>query len=151
MASVTINELLGRARKFEHRLEQFYAKLRDETEDNGVKLLTYYLSRHRDRLERAIESLDPGQLNRIREVRLKVDIPFDPAAEFQISDKPIAEIRGHELLSAAVDHDARLVALYKAILGQPVGEETTRFVEGLVSLEEKDIVMLKKMIAMNYF
>lgn len=151
MASVTIDELFGRAQQFELRLEGFYADLRDHTENNGVKLLTYYLSRHRRHLERALASLDHEELERVRGVRLKVDIPFDPEASFALLDKPAREVNGGELLAAAVEHDERLARLYKAIGDQPVGEEAGRLVEGLVRLEEKDIVMLKKMIAMNYF
>ena len=31
------------------------------------------------------------------------------------------------------------------------GEEATALVEALIRIEEKDVVMLKKMLAMNYF
>jgi rubrerythrin len=149
MASVTINEILRRAQEFELHLESYYAQLRDNTEDNGVRLLTYYLSRHRRHLDRAFDCVDPATRRRIKEVLLNVEVPFNPRLE--IMKSPITEVHGPALLAAAVDHDSRLVNLYKAIADQPIGEEAGRFIESLVKLEEKDLVMLKKMIAMNYF
>ena len=54
MAIVSIADLLDRASQFEERLEKYYAAIRDESEDNGVRLLTYYLARHRQHLQDAI-------------------------------------------------------------------------------------------------
>lgn len=149
MASVTINDVLQRAQEFEHRLESYYAKLRDNTQDNGVKLLTYYLSRHRRHLDQAFAVYDSKELRHIQEVRLKGDVPFETG--LKILDTPIAEVHGPDLLAAAVDHDTRLVAFYRKVAEQPIGPEAGGLIESLIRLEEKDIVMLKKMIAMNYF
>ena len=54
-------------------------------------------------------------------------------------------------LEAAVGYDAELVDLYKKILQQPLSTEAAVLIESLIRLEERDIIMLKKMIAMNYF
>ena len=149
MASVTIEEILNRAQEFELEVEEFYAKLRDTTADNGVKLLTYYLSRHRRHIERALAAVGTEELRRVKAVRLKTDIPFSPPA--RLTDAPTEKVDGSALLSAAIEYDGQLIAYYKRIGEQEVGEEATRLIESLVRLEEKDIVMLKKMAAMNYF
>ena len=151
MSIVSIGELVERARDFEGRLERYYAELRDKTPNNGVRLLTYYLSRHRRHLEEVMKGFEDRVLERIFNVRLKYDIDFNPDERFHIIKKPIEEITGNELLKAACDYDEELVDLYKSILEQPIGEEARAFVEGLRRLEEKDIVMMKKMIAMDYF
>ena len=149
MASVTINDILHRAQEFELRLERYYAGLRDTTEDNGVKLLTYYLSRHRRHLEHALEGLELEGIRRVRRVRLKVDVPFEPVTV--IMDAAPSEVRGTALLQAAVEHDMQLASYYRKVSEQSLGPEASGFIESLIRLEEKDIVMLKKMIAMNYF
>ena len=151
MSIVTFGELLDRAAEFERRLERYYAALRDETEDSGVRLLTYYLSRHRWHLREALESLSPEQVARIREIRLKYDVPFHPESDFHLMKTPSKEVRGRPLLEAAVGYDEQLVKLYKSIIDQPLRDEARGFLEALIRLEEKDIVMLKKMIAMDYF
>ncbi|MCK5094825.1 MAG: hypothetical protein KAR18_08875, partial [Spirochaetes bacterium] len=61
------------------------------------------------------------------------------------------DVRGRELLEAAAGYDAELVNLYKQILQQPLGPEAQVLIESLIRVEERDIVMIKKMIAMNYF
>ncbi len=149
MASVTIEEILKRAQEFELQVESFYANLRDTTNDNGVKLLTYYLSRHRRHIERALDTVDADELQRVRAVRLKVDVPFEPAAEL-MSASP-ETIDGAALLSMAIEYDGRLIDFYTRVGEQAVGEHAGTLIESLVKLEEKDIVMLKKMAAMNYF
>ena len=151
MAIVSIGDLFERAEVFEHRIERYYARIRDETESDGVRLLTYYLARHRRHLEQALKDSDPTVVAKIRGVKLKYDIDFSPEHEFQLFEVEPKSINSNELLDAASAYDTALIKLYKTILNQPIGEEATLIFENLVKVEERDIVMIKKMIAMNYF
>ncbi len=151
MAIVNIGDLLERAGEFEEMLGKYYAIIRDESNNNGARLLTYYLSRHRRHLQQALKDFNLGKIERIRRIKLKYDIDFQPEKEFHIMKTPPSEVRGQELLEAAVEYDQELIGLYKKILDQPLSTEATVFVESLIRVEERDIVMLKKMIAMNYF
>jgi hypothetical protein len=54
MAIVSIGDILDKAAEFERILEKYYIEIRDNTSNNGVKLLTYYLSRHRRHLQEAL-------------------------------------------------------------------------------------------------
>jgi len=151
MAIVNIGDILNRAREFEERLEKYYASLRDESKNQGVRLLTYYLSRHRRHLEQALKGLEKNVVENIKKVKLKYDIDFDPEKAFHVLSTTPQEVKGKELLEAAVDYDKELINLYKHILEHPIGTEANVFIETLIRLEEKDTVMLKKMIAMDYF
>ena len=84
MAIVSIGDLLDRAGAFEERLEKYYAALRDASKDDGVRLLTYYLSRHRRHLQGVLKDFSAGEIERIRSVRLKYDIEFHPEKEFHL-------------------------------------------------------------------
>ena len=151
MAIVTVGDLLDRAEEFEQRLETYYVAIRDESEDNGVRLLTYYLSKHRRRLRRALADLDAGKAGRIRRIELKYadDLALD--REPRPMQTPPADVKGEELLDAAVEHDTMLIGVYKRVLQQPAISEAQAFFEALISVEERDIVMLKKMLAVHYF
>lgn len=151
MRGITFEELLKRAMEFEKRVESYYAEIRDRTEDAGVRLLTYYLSRHRRHLEQASATLPPERRAHIGMVRLRFDLPFDPEEMFKPMSTPPEKVKSRELLDSAVRYDSMLVDLYKRIIAQQVGPEAETFIESLVRLEEKDIVMLKKMLAMDYF
>ncbi len=151
MAFVTFEELLKRAEEFERKLERYYAEIRDRSKDNGVRLLTYYLARHRRHLDRALETLSPEERREIGTVRLKYDVEFDPESDIELVGKEIEHIRARELLESAISHDEELVRFYKRILDQPLSDDARSLVAALIRIEEKDIVMMKKMIAMNYF
>ncbi len=151
MAIVSVGELFDRASRFEKKLAEYYASLRDKTENNGVRLLTYYLSRHRRHLEEVKNSLDIENITHIFSVKLKYDVNFDPDDDTYLLKISNKNISGQKLLEEACGFDERLIALYKDVLNQPLNNEVLLFIQSLLRLEEKDIVMLKKMIAMNYF
>ena len=151
MAIVTVGDLLDRAEEFEKRLENYYVAIRDESENNGVRLLTYYLSKHRRRLRRALARLDTGECLRVRRIELKYADDLTLDKEPRPMQTPPAEVTGEELLQAAVEHDSMLIALYRRVRKQPIIAEAQAFFDALVRVEERDIVMLKKMLAVHYF
>ncbi len=151
MAIVSIADLFDRVSWFEKKLEAYYARIRDESKDNGVRLLTYYLARHRRHLEQALENFEPDTIVHIRRIKLKYDIDFYPEKEFHLMHTAPNDVKAEELLNAAVGYDLELVDLYKSILDQPLSSEAATLIEGLIRVEEKDIVMIKKMIATHYF
>ena len=151
MAIVRIQDLLERARVFESKLEKYYAAIRDESQNDGTRLLTYYLCRHRRHLDQALENYSQTDIERIYRAQLKYDIEFDPETDFKLLESSPQDVKGQEMLGAAVDHDTRLIQFYHSILEQPLGPEASALIQSLIKLEEKDVVMLKKMIAMNYF
>jgi hypothetical protein len=64
---------------------------------------------------------------------------------------PVEEVNGDELLDAAVGYDQKLIHLYEKIQEQPLPEEAKNIIGSLISIEHKDILMLKKTIATNYY
>jgi len=151
MAIVTVGALLDKAEQFEQRLERYYAAIRDESEDNGVRLLTYYLSKHRRHLRRALSDLDTAKIRLIRRIELKYADDVDLEKGLHITKTPARDVKGEDLLESAVEHDAALVQLYKGMLRQSLIAEVHAFLEALIRVEERDIVMLKKMLAVHYF
>jgi len=151
MAIVDIDELFRRAESFEHRVERCYACIRDETENNGVRLLTYYLARHRRHLEEVLSDFDDAVVARVRAVKLKYDIVFPPDRVFPLFEADPKAVGSSALLDAAAEYDEALIGLYRSILKQPIGEEASLVFENLVKVEERDVVMIKKMAATNYF
>ena len=151
MAIVSIDDLFNRAKQFEERLVSYYADIRDESTNNGVRLLTYYLSRHRLRLQQALDDFDSAEVERVKKIKLKYDIEFYPDKEFHLMQIPPEKVTGQDLIDAAVGYDLELVELYKGILRQPLGPEGADLIESLIKVEERDIVMLKKIAASHYF
>lgn len=151
MAIVTVGEILDRARDFEAQLERRYAEIRDCSQDNGVRLVTYYLARHRRHQDQALAGLDAALIAHVRAVELKFDTPFDVSSRLRFPELAPETVTGDELIEAAIGYDGELVALYRRVLDQPLNDEVRAVIEALIRVEERDIVMLKKMLAMHYF
>ena len=151
MSIMTLGDVLDRASAFEVELEQLYAAIRDRSQDNGVRLLTYYLARHRRRQQRSLVVVDPPTLQHVRKIELKFEIVFDPKQDFPLLESDPEGVKGDDLLRAAMRYDAALVELYRQILRQHLTDEAKTVLEALIRNEEKDIVMLQKMLAMHYF
>jgi len=151
MAVASIGDILKKAVDFEKTLEMYYIEIRDNTLNNGVKLLTYYLSRHRRHLTEALNNIENDDLDKIKKVELKYDVGFYFEKEFHPMKSPVTEVGGDELLEAAVGYDQKLIELYEKIQNQPIPEETRNFIGSLINIEKKDIIMLKKTMATHYY
>jgi hypothetical protein len=151
MAFVSIGDILDKAAEFEKGLESYYIGIRDNTSNEGVRLLTYYLSRHRLHQKEAFDSIKKDELLRIKKVKLKYDIVFDMEKELHPLEKSVTEVTGRDLLEAAVEYNQKLIELYEKIQKQPLLEEANSLIECLISIEKKDIVMLKKTMATDYY
>lgn len=147
MAIVSVGDLLDRAAAFEQELEEYYTVIRDVGTNEGVKLLTYHLSKHRRHLQEALKDFSDDNIALIRSIKLKFNIEF----KLKIDKAAPEDLKGQDLLEAASHYDAELIHLYKEIIQQPLSPEATTLFETLIRIEETDIVMIKKIIAMNYF
>lgn len=151
MAIATLGEMLDQARRFEEDAAAHYAAIRDQSPDNGVRLLTYWLARHRRHMDEAFGGLAEGALDRLRRIELKHEAHFAAEPGLGVLTVPPRTARGPDLLNAAIRYDTELVRYYRDILKQPLIDEARQLVEALIRIEERDIVMLKKMLAMDYF
>ncbi len=148
---VSFQDIINKALAFEEQLEHYYIEIRDTTENEGVRMITYYLSRHRRRLQKALEALSQATRAHLFKMTFKHDIEFNPEQDFHPLTIPASDIQAEGLIDAGVNYDLQLVDAYKKILELPMNAEASAFIEGLIRMEEKDVVMLKKMLATHYF
>ncbi|MEI6564076.1 MAG: hypothetical protein WCO42_07205 [bacterium] len=151
MAIITLGKLLDRVEAFEGRLAIFFADVRDQSKDNGVRLLTYYLARHRRHQQQAFDDFDKQAINLVRRVKVRNDVPFTPEVEAPLLQAQPGTVSGKALLEAAVAYNAYLGRYYDNILKFPLNQDATFLILSLIRIEEHDTLMLKKMIAMHYF
>ena len=107
MAIINVGDLFHKAEEFEQMLEKYYVQIRDETEDNGVRLLTYYLSRHRNHLGQVLADFSTNDTQKVRNIKLKYDVAFLPEKEFHLFEADPKAITGKELLEAAAASTTR--------------------------------------------
>ena len=150
MAIVTIAQVLACAEDFERMLAEFYARLSQQTTREGVRLLTDYMSRHRQRTHEALSKLPGRDMYRI----CKIPLRYDPhAADYHCFEGVdlSPDATAVEVLDTAVKFDECLVLFYRQVVCQDVDKKVKELFESLIQWEEHDEIELKKIKAMNYF
>ena len=150
MAIITIAQVLACAEDFEHGLSEFYAKISHETSREGVRLLTDYMSRHRQRTHAILDKLPVEERHRIWRIPLRYEpqgIDFHCFLGVELAPDSSAA----EVLDAAVAFDECLIRLYRQVLRQQVDQKVKDMFEGLIRMEVYDEIELKKIKAENYF
>lgn len=151
MTIANIGELLDHTVEFEQRLERYCARVRDMSRDNNTRLLAYYVGRHHRHIPDILTAYSPQAIGRIRRIRLKHKIRFAPERKFHAIRTPPAKVPGKDLLEAAIGYTSALMDLYGQILSQPLAGRSRQLVAALIRLEERDVVTLREMAAINYF
>ena len=151
MTDANIGALLDRIARFEQRLKNHYAHIRDGSNDNDMRLLAYYLARHHRHLRDMLKEHSPQLIEHIRKVKLQRDIPFKPEHEFSVTGTPLHRLRGPQLLDSAATYNAALMKLYRGIQKQRLTDRAQKLFSRLIRQKKREIVMLKKMAETNYF
>ena len=143
MLAITIEEILGHIESFENSLTKFFERIHDETHDEGARLLTDYIARHRHRTLAALDKCPHEVIDRIKKLPLQYqpDIPGEHCFK-EIKLPPDASPL--EILEAAIAFDQCLVQMYKQIASQPLAHEIKDLFENLSIYEEADEIDLKK-------
>ena len=150
MAIVTINQVLACAEDFEHKLAEFYAKISHETTREGVRLLSDYMSRHRERTREALSKLPADKVFRICRTSLRYQ-PQGADYHCFLGVELAPDATAAEMLDTAITFDECLVRLYRQVLHQQVDQEVKDLFESLIRWELDDEIELKKIKAMDYF
>ena len=151
MSLVTVGDLIDRASDFEICIEKYYADLRDRAVNDGVRLVTYSLARRKRRLVETLDNYSSKQIELIRRIPVKFEV-VDLRNESYFSDRILPDdTNADTLLRNAVEFVELLISFYREIAQKSPGEEIGVLFSSLLKIEEKDVIELKKIRAMNYF
>lgn len=151
MSTVTLGEVLDRIAESEDRLSRFCVRLRDQARDNNVRLLSYYLIRRTRQLRDAVADLDADTCDAIRATVIADGAALLPGKRFGLPRTAPQNVRGGDLLEAALAHSEALARLYLLLLEQPMTMDAAVFLRRLSQAEQRDTGVIRKMIAMRYF
>jgi hypothetical protein len=147
MLAITIEEILGHIESFENSLTGLFERIHDETHDEGVRLLTDYIARHRHRTLAELERCSHQEIEHIKKLPLQYqpDIPGEhtiKAVKLSTDASPL------EILKAAIEFDECMVKMYKQIASQPLAHEVKDLFESLTTYEMVDEIHLKEIMHM---
>ncbi len=135
MAITSIGGFLDKVAEFDRQLEKHYARLRDETQDEGVRLLTYYFAKNRNHLTTALHDLSPVQLKHVRRMPLKLNLEATPFVQYPLLNTPVGEINGQQLLEAVIQYEEALISFYRRTREQLGTKEAEDLFDSLIRVE----------------
>jgi len=150
MPLITVADVLKHAEEFERMLGEYFADVAERTTRDGVRLLTDYMSRHESRIVEFLEKLPEEEVHRICSTPLRYEPHVADCRSFEGMELP-PDATAADVLDAAILFDECLVRLYRQVAEQPVSEDIKELFEGLIRVEEQDVVELKKIKAADYF
>jgi hypothetical protein len=149
MLAITIEEILGHIESFENSLTDFFDNIHGESHDEGVRLLTGYIARHRHRTLAALDKCPHEVIDHIKKLPLQYQ-PDIPGKHTFKEIKLSPDATPLEILEAAIAFDECMVQMYKQIARQPLAHEIKDLFENLSIYEEADEIDLKKIRQMFY-
>ena len=150
MAIVIIAQVLACADDFKRRLAEFYSRVSQQTTREGVRLLTDYMSRHRQRTHEALNKLPGRDINRICKTPLRYELHAADYHCFEGVELP-PDATAAKVLDIGIKFDECLVRFYRQVTQQSVDQEVKELFESLIRWEQNDEITLKKIKAMDYF
>ncbi|HSR88461.1 MAG TPA: hypothetical protein VLL07_05865, partial [Pontiella sp.] len=127
-------DVLNQARKFHHKLSEFYEDLKDSTDKERTRALLDYLSRHEQYLEDCLEEFQQDVSRNVLDSYFQYG--SDAANlrginEFEIKDEMSVE----DVVAAAMHFDACLIKFYREIAQKAHSEKVREVFENLLVME----------------
>jgi rubrerythrin len=136
-------DVLKQARKFHHKLSEFYDDLKDTTEKERTRALLDYLSRHEQYLENCLVEFEQDVSKNVLDSYFQYG--SDASKLSGISDFEIkTEMSVEDVVAAAMHFDACLIRFYREIAQKAHTERVREVFENLLVMEEHEQIELSK-------
>ena len=136
-------DVLKQARKFHHKLSEFYEDLKDSTEKERTRALLDYLSRHEKYLEDCLEEFQQDVSRNVLDSYFQYGSDasnLSGISEFVIKDEMSVE----DVVAAAMYFDACLIKFYREIAQKARSDKVREVFENLLVMEEHEQIELSK-------
>ncbi len=136
-------DVLKQARKFHHKLSEFYEDLKDSTDKERTRALLDYLSRHEQYLEDCLEEFQKDVSKNVLDSYFQYGSDasnLSGISEFVIKDEMSVE----DVVAAAMYFDACLIKFYREIAQKARSNKVREVFENLLVMEEHEQIELSK-------
>lgn len=132
-----VKDVIDYCRKLHHDIGEFYDTLGKEVEQQRVKMLLTYLSRHETHLEESLKDYEAGASRNILDTWLQ----FVPTPEVEASIKRFninPNMSVDEVIDKTINFDNALIALYKEAVNETSDPNVSAVFENLIIMENKE-------------
>ncbi len=136
-------DVLKQARKFHHKLSEFYEDLKDSADKERTRALLDYLSRHEKYLEDCLEEFQKDVSKNVLDSYFQYGSDaskLSGISEFEIKDEMCVE----DVVAAAMHFDACLINFYREIADKARTGKVREVFENLLVMEQHEQIELSK-------
>jgi hypothetical protein len=143
MAPLRLIDVLKKAEVFHRDLSYYYHARIAETQDEDIRALLDYLSRHEAYLQHCLEEYERGASRSVLEAWFKVapDLRAVPRIEqFRFGNDMIRE----DVVQLGLDLDRFLIAIYRELAGRAVSTQLREALTSLIDLEQREAIKVMR-------
>ena len=130
-------DVLNHTRDFHGKLARFYHSLADETQQERIKLLLEYFSRHEQHLGDSLDRFEDETSTSV--LNTWIDFSQDKALlRFPADINIEPDMSVDQVIKIAMDLDERLIRLYRQLVENTRVPELREIFEKLLALEESE-------------
>ncbi|MBT3192695.1 MAG: hypothetical protein HN341_09095 [Verrucomicrobia bacterium] len=133
----TVKELLDQARGFHRHLQDFYTKCESSTDSDRMQMLSDYMARHEEALEKALADYESDAEERI----LNTSLQFSPGDAISSCFEAIQvspDMQVEDVLRIGLDMDEALVRFYRQVAEDAACEDVRNLFAHLMEHEERE-------------
>ncbi len=132
-----VKDVIDYCRSLHHEIGEFYATLGEEVEQQRVKMLLTYLSRHEAHLEESLKDYEADASHKIMDTWLQ----FVPSSGIEESIKAFnvdPDMSVDEVVNKTIEFDNALISLYKEAINETSEPSVRAVFENLITMEDKE-------------
>ena len=135
----TTREVLEHAREFHRDLKEYYKSLMEKTDQERVRMLLDYLSRHEKNLEEGLARYESEIASKIRDTWFQYPPPKEAVAVCKdIAISNIEDLSVDGIVKLALDFDSCIIEMYEAIIKSSDSAEVREIFQSLLNLEKQE-------------
>ena len=135
MSFQRLRDIIVQVRRFHTELSAHFHALNDTEQQERVRMLLDYLSRHESHMARVLKKFEQDASPKVLDTWFQYTVPFDPEAE---KLPPHPNLSMEEVIDRATRFDECLVDLYKTLALESGLNDIKEVCEQLVLLEESE-------------
>lgn len=139
----TAGDVIEQTKAFHQMLSEFYENLSGQVEQERVKLLLEYMSRHQENIASVMKEYAADVAEKILNTWLMFsakECDLSPFTEARID----MNMSPQEVIDIAIRIDDCIIETYKAMLNKEVPDDISCVFEDLLKLEEREKVKMAK-------
>ena len=143
MAPLRLIDVLRKAEVFHRDLSYYYQSHVAETQDEEIRLLLEYLSRHEAYLQHCLQEYERGASKGVLEAWFKISPnlrAFPRIEQFRFGN----DMKREDLVQLGLDLDRFLISVYRELVGRAISTPLREALTDLIEMEHREEIKVMR-------